>query len=248
MTSPFLACSLWMCHVPIMTALTMSASWLVSPPLPPSPVTPFVLTVTSAYVCHDTSIRVTWLIRLDVSYPDISCIKEWRRPIGCLIFLGRFLQKSPIINGSFATNDLQLEAFYWSSPPCNCVGFMNFTCVTWLIQMCDMTHSDVWHDSFRCVTWLIQMCDMMFGDVCHDSFICMNWFIYMCDMTHLYVWHVSFVCVMWGQHMCDMTRSCAVMICIEMCINMMICIEVCMSPTHRIFNLSRSFFAKEPYD
>jgi len=39
--------------------------------------------------------------------------------IGCLILRGDFTQKSPIISGSFAKNDLQLKASYRSSPPYN---------------------------------------------------------------------------------------------------------------------------------
>jgi len=44
------------------------------------------------------------------------------------------------------------------------------------------------HDSLICVTWLIHMCDMTHSYVWHDSFICVTWFIHMCDMIHSYVW------------------------------------------------------------
>ena len=39
----------------------------------------------------------------------------WRGRIGCLVFTGHFPQKSSIIIGSFAKNDLQVQASYGST-------------------------------------------------------------------------------------------------------------------------------------
>jgi len=41
------------------------------------------------------------------------CVTGWRRPVGSLIFIGHFSQKSPIISESFAESDLQVTGILW---------------------------------------------------------------------------------------------------------------------------------------
>jgi len=65
--------------------------------------------------------------------------------------------------------------------------------VTWLILM--------WHDTFVCVTWLIHMCDMTHSYGWRGSFICVPWRIHTRDMTHSYVCHDAFIRVTWLIHM-----------------------------------------------
>jgi len=73
------------------------------------------------------------------------CSTGRRRVIGFLILIGHFPPKSPVISGTFAENDLQLEV---SSPLCSCQSMCVCVCVTWLIHICVCV----------CVIWLIHMC------------------------------------------------------------------------------------------
>jgi hypothetical protein len=56
-----------------------------------------------------------------------------------------------------------------------------------------MTHSYVWHDSFTCVTWLIHMCDMPYSYMCQDASTCVTGLMHMCNMTHSYGRQESFL-------------------------------------------------------
>jgi len=95
-----------------------------------------------------------------------------------------------------------------------------YSCVTWLIHVCDMiwshvfvmTHSHAWYDSFTCawhilcsyVTWLIHNCDMIHSRVWNDPFTCVWHDSFTCvwhDRISC-VWHDSFTCVTWLLHIC----------------------------------------------
>ena len=52
------------------------------------------------------------------AHPRVPLSYEWRRIIGCLIFIGLFLQKSPVISGSVVERDLEVKASSALSPSC----------------------------------------------------------------------------------------------------------------------------------
>jgi len=66
--------------------------------------------------------------------------------------------------------------------------------------MCDTTHLYVWLDWFTCVTWLIHLCDW-------PVHMCVV-FHHTCNMTISNVWHDPLINVTWLMHTCDMTHSC----------------------------------------
>jgi len=149
------------------------------------------------YVRNDASVCATWLTPLYVRHDS---------PLHRL--------------GAARAPNISMTCVTWRIHTCD---MTSFACVTVThrnescVDMCDMTHSHVWHDvidmcdmaSLTCVTWvgdfaytprIIRRCDMSHSHVWHNSFLWVTWLIPTCGIPPLRVWHDSLLCV------CDMTH------------------------------------------
>ena len=163
---------------------------------------------------------------------------SWRRPIGCLIFIGYFPQKCHIINGSFAKNDLHLKeglrhpvmvmktmtqfglsfifhfSLYWYT------HISIYTYIFICIYACIYTHIYICIFTYMCVYTYI------------NKYVCIH--IYICN-TYLYMYMYIYICIsicLWV-YMCEpeiATRSVlTVLQCVAVCCSVLQCVTVCCS-------------------
>jgi len=107
----------WCIHYCVSTPLFEAITSIVYPQLQGSEVWIHHSRYITTEVCIHNSGYIT-SIRGHHLY-CVSTTTGWQRPIWCLIFIGHFQQKSPVIGDSFAKRDLQLRTSYASSPPCS---------------------------------------------------------------------------------------------------------------------------------
>jgi len=74
--------------------------------------------------------------------------------------------------------------------PASCIVFV---CVTWLVHVCDMFPSCVWHDSFIRSSIIYVLCNLV--PVSRMVYVCVTWRIHVCDMTPSDMGHDSFMYV-----------------------------------------------------
>jgi len=130
--------------------------------------------MTEADVWHDSNTCVIWHL-----YSSLHL--EWHffnLKSQSIISFSRSLLPSSVEKSDMT----QTHVWY---DTCTC-GTNSIRCVTWLNKVCDMTQSDVWHDSIRCVTWLNTTCYMML-----DEIRCVPWLNQMCAVTQSDVCHMT---------------------------------------------------------
>jgi len=142
-----------------------------------------------------------------VWHDSFMCGTGWRRLIGSRKLQIIFHKRATKYRSLLRKMTYEDKGSYESSPPGR-QRRDGFACVTWLMclqrDMCDVTCVTwrVSRDSRTYITWLIEMCDVTHSDVGYGLFRCLTWLVHTCDVTRSHVWRDSFICGTWLFHTC----------------------------------------------
>jgi len=145
--------------------------------------------MTHWYVWHDAFICVTWLVRmcdmthssLQHAYENESCHRSGRAE-GCGLIHTCDMTYSCVWHDAFKSATCLHKR--GMSQEGGLRGVDSFIRVTWLIRVCDMTHSSLQHAYINEACHrrgraegcgLIHMCDMTYSCVWHDAFKSATW-------------------------------------------------------------------------
>ena len=136
--------------------------------------------MTRSFVCRDSFIMCPWLMNASAT-PSILI----SRCVTWLVYDSLIMSHDSVIRVSGLIYNGRMTYLHMRHD--------SFICVTWIIRICDVSISCVWH----------ALC-IMYGTassyVSHDSFIWGASLMCTSDMTHLHVWHYWFICLTWLIH------------------------------------------------
>jgi len=153
--------------------------------------------MTHSYVWHDSFIRVTWLIRTcDTTHssPKVAASEGLWLIHMCVMAHG-------CVTKLIQTCDVTWLVDIWATKVGGKLRFYDwFQFVTRLIDMCDMTHACVWHDSWVRETWLVEMCDMTDSCIYERHTDDMMEVLEMFEHIHfymdvVYMWIYIYICI-----------------------------------------------------
>jgi len=175
----------------------------------------YMCDMSRSHVWHDSFVYVTWLAALACalhkSHGMLRCVCDMTHLFVCH---DSFTFVTWLVYMCDMTSFVWRDSQHMRERAANLMACSRVY-VKWLMCVCAMTHSRVWHDSIICVTRLVYTCDMTCSCVWRDSFICVTWLIHdvtrrlihMCDMTHSWLIHMCDMTHSWLIYMCDMTHD-----------------------------------------
>jgi len=156
----------------------------VAPPPPPGSPHVFPLFCLSTFLSRDKYFEDSSVWQGFNTHPH-ACIHAWWDLYVCAVLNVCDMSFDSLICATWLNTICDMTRWYVSAVS---------MCDMLHAFICDKSHADVRHDS---MTWLVHVCDITHSPARHGSFVCMVWLIYVCAVTHSYARPHSIIYATW---------------------------------------------------